>query len=242
MANILFCGDNHGRFDHIIDAVERERPDAVVLLGDVQAQRPLEVELASVVGKTVVRFIYGNHDTDSDFDFRNLFDSALAGANLDGRVEEIAGIRIAGLGGIFRGKVWMPPDKPKVDSYAGWRRANKPRHGTIDRTYETQVRTHRSTIFWDVYERLWDQKADVLVTHEAPSVHPHGMTAIDDLARAMGVKKTFHGHHHDSLDYSTRWPDLGFEAYGVGFCGISDLEGRVVRTGEFDHERSSRLP
>ena len=94
MTNILFFGDNHGHFQHILDAVEREKPDAIVLLGDVQAQQPLEVELAPILGKTAIRFIHGNHDTDSDFDFRNLFESKLAHANLDGRVETIAGVRI----------------------------------------------------------------------------------------------------------------------------------------------------
>ena len=40
---------------------------------------------------------------------RILFDSKLADHNLHGRVVEIAGLRIAGSGGIFRGKVWEPP-------------------------------------------------------------------------------------------------------------------------------------
>ncbi len=240
MPHILFFGDNHGHFDHIIEAVEREKPDAIVLLGDVQAQRPLEVELAPILGKTIIRFIHGNHDTDSDFDYRHLFESKLADANLHGRVEEIAGVRIAGLGGVFRGKIWSPPEPPKVDSYADWMRSTKPRHGETNLVHETQARTHHSTIFWDVYSRLWDQKADVLVTHEAPSVHPHGVAAIDDLARAMGLQATFHGHHHDSLDYRAEWDRLGFEAYGVGFCGITALDGGIVRPGDFDEVRAYR--
>jgi predicted phosphodiesterase len=240
MPNILFFGDNHGHFRHIIDAVEREKPDAIVLLGDVQAQNPLEVELAPILGKTIIRLIHGNHDTDNDFDFRNLFGSKLADANLHGRVEVIAGVRIAGLGGIFRGKVWMPPEGPKFDSYADWLLSTerRPSETNVDRW--TQARTHHSTIFWDVYSRLWDQKADVLVTHEAPSVHPHGFAAIDELAAAMGVTATFHGHHHDSLDYRAEWDRLGFKAYGVGFCGITDLDGRVIRPGDFDEDRAYR--
>ena len=27
---IFFCGDNHGHFDHIIEAVLKHRPDAIV--------------------------------------------------------------------------------------------------------------------------------------------------------------------------------------------------------------------
>jgi cytosine/adenosine deaminase-related metal-dependent hydrolase len=40
-------------------------------------------------------------------------------------------------------------------------------------------------------------RADILVTHEAPSCHPYGFAAIDALARAMGVVRSFHGHQHD---------------------------------------------
>jgi predicted phosphodiesterase len=113
---ILFCGDPHGHFDLIIEAVEEHRPEAVILLGDMQAQRPLEIELASILDKTELWFIHGNHDTDSDADHDHLFDSALAGRNLHGRVVEIAGLRIAGLGGVFRGKVWTPPTPAIFDS------------------------------------------------------------------------------------------------------------------------------
>ncbi len=52
----------------------------------------------------------GNHDTDIDADYDNLYDSRLAERNLHGRVVTTAGVRVAGLGGIFRGQVWMPPD------------------------------------------------------------------------------------------------------------------------------------
>ena len=237
--NILFFGDVYGHFRHVIAAVEREKPDAIVLLGDIEASKPLEVELAPIVGKTVIRFIHGNHDSDSDFNVRNLFEMKLAGCNLDGRVENIAGVRIAGLGGIFRSKVWSPPADPRHRSFAEWhgamRRSRAPIGPTsVDTILATQVRTQRTTIFPDVYDRLSLLQADVLVTHEAPSCHPSGFEAIDDLAQALGVKAAFHGHHHDSLDYRDSWQCLGFNAYGVGFCGISNLHGGVVRQGDFD--------
>ncbi len=108
---IYLCGDTHGSFDHIIDVVGQDRPAAVVFLGDLQAQRPLEIELATILDKTEVWFIHGNHDTDSEADYDNLFGSALADRNLHGRVVEIDGLRIAGLGGIFRGQVWAPPSQ-----------------------------------------------------------------------------------------------------------------------------------
>lgn len=68
MKKIFFCGDTHGNFDHVIEAVYDHQPDAVVLLGDLQAQQPLEVELSDILDKTDVWFIHGNHDTDSQLD------------------------------------------------------------------------------------------------------------------------------------------------------------------------------
>lgn len=101
---IFFCGDNHGRFEHIIEAVQVHSPAAIVLLGDIQAQKPLEQELESILDRTAVWFIHGNHDTDTAEDHDHLFGSVLAERNLHGRVVEVAGVRMAGLGGIFRGR------------------------------------------------------------------------------------------------------------------------------------------
>jgi predicted phosphodiesterase len=99
---------------------------------------------------------------------------------------------------------------------------------------------HRSTIFPDVYDRMLSMRADILVTHEAPSCHPHGFAVIDELARAMGVKRLFHGHHHDARDYSGQFEPMGLHSYGVGFRGITDLHGKPVRIGDFDVQRSRR--
>ena len=43
---------------------------------------------------------------------------------------------------------------------------------------------------------------------------------------ALGVARTFHGHHHDQLDYSADRARLGFNAFGVGFRGIVDQDGQ----------------
>jgi len=39
---IFFCGDVHGNFKHVIEAVRKHRPEAVVFLGDLQPSRLLE--------------------------------------------------------------------------------------------------------------------------------------------------------------------------------------------------------
>lgn len=81
----------------------------------------------------------------------------------------------------------------------------------------------------DVY-RLASQRADVLVTHEAPSCHPYGWAALDDLARAMGVKRTFHGHTHDDLteQYRLKREEVGFDAIAVNYCCIKNGLGEFI--------------
>lgn len=232
---ILFCGDNHGIFDHIISAVLTYQPAAVILLGDLQSQKPLEVELASILDRTEVWFVHGNHDTDSDADYDNLFGSTLADRNLHGRVIEIAGARIAGLGGVFRGQIWMPPALPNFDSQTEY----VAKCGMGNRWRGGLSRKHRSSIFPIDYLGLNGQRADILVTHEAPSCHPHGFESIDQLARSLGAIKTFHGHQHDRLDYSNDHDRLGFDAFGVGFCGISNESGTVILPGKFDEASGS---
>ena len=221
---ILFCGDPHGKFDHIIRAVVELTPDAVVLLGDIQASRPLEVELAPVLGGTELFWIHGNHDTDTASTYAHLFDSALSDRSLDGRIIKIAGLAVSGLGGVFRGQIWMPPAQALYPSAASFiAQAGK---GNLWRG--GLPRRHRSTIFPDMWEALAQQRCDVLVMHEAPSSHPHGNTMLDELARRMGARRIFHGHHHaDSRAM------LGLiEVVGVGLRGIVDEKGRVIREGD----------
>lgn len=96
---ILMFGDVHGDFRHVLPTVEAEKPKAIVLLGDIEAQQPLERELANVLDHTEVWWIPGNHDTDSRENYNNLCGSALADRNLHGRVVEIDGLRVAVLAG-----------------------------------------------------------------------------------------------------------------------------------------------
>lgn len=234
--HIFFAGDTHGHFEHIIQAVQEHRPAAVVFLGDMQPQRPLEQELQPILALTEVWWIYGNHDTDSDADYDRLFGSTLADRNLHGRVVEIAGVRIAGLGGIFRGQVWAPPGPIVFETPEDY--ASRCGKGNLWRG--GLPRKHRSSIFPAHYFDLVGQQAEILVTHEAPSSHPHGFDAIDELARSLGAGRLFHGHHHDRLDYSAHQERLGFEAFGVGLRGITDQAGRVIVAGDLDEARQYR--
>lgn len=230
MNRIFFCGDVHGHLEHIRAAVCEHRPAAIVLLGDVQAQEPLEQALKPILDLTEVWWIPGNHDTDSDADYDNLFESALADRNLHGRVVEVVGVRIAGLGGIFRGQVWPAPGLPRYASKTDY----LSRCGKGSRWRGGMPRKHRSTIFPDDYQALLGEPADILVTHEAPSCHLHGFSEIDALAQHLGVKAAFHGHHHQQIDYDqvVAIEQLGFTPYGVGYCGIRDQFGTIISKGK----------
>ena len=227
-----FCGDNHSRFRHIINAVKMLRPAAIILLGDVQAMKPLHVELAEILSLTEVFWIAGNHDSDSEADYDNLFRSALRDRNLHGRVVNIAGVKIAGLGGIFRERVWMPPREPTHASAKDFLRVA----GKGNRWRGGLPLRHRTTIFADDYRRLARMTADVLVTHEAPGDHPQGNAALDTLGVIMGAKKQFHGHTHDAIAYHNR--DIAL--FGVGLRGITSIDGTKIVKGELDEARASR--
>ena len=211
---LMFFGDPHGSFEFVIRCVQKYQPAAVILLGDIQAQRPLQVELASILGLTEVWWIHGNHDTDSDSDFDNLFGSELAHRNLHGRVVNIAGLQVAGLGGIFRESIWAPPLDPAYRSAADRLKVIR----TAERWRSGLPRRHRSSIFPDEYERLARQRADILVTHEGLGGHPHGWKALDDLAIALRVQVVMHGHLHQTIDYVADGrldADAGYQAFCV---------------------------
>lgn len=233
---ILLCGDPHGRFDHLFAAVQQHRPAALILLGDLQTAQPLEQALEPILDLTEIWFIHGNHDTDRDSYYDHVFGSTLAHRNLHGRVEEIAGVRVAGLGGIFRSQTWRPPAKPQYASPEDLLRRSQQAWLWRDGI----ARKHYSSIFPSDYERLAGQSADILVSHEAPSAHPYGYLAIDELARSLGASRSFHGHHHDSLDYRDHIQKLGFIPHGVGLRGICDLAGTPIRPGDLDERWSER--
>jgi predicted phosphodiesterase len=272
---IWLLGDVHSHFDHIEQAIDaaKVKPAALVFLGDIEAPIPFEDCIEGILKRGVeVYWIRGNHDTDKSESWNNLQGSMHR--NIDGKVVTVDGLRVAGLGGIFRGEIWHPElhgGLPTHATYAEYEKfirsnANLKRRLTpkdlaqlqavppesrqwnsavLDQSRQGKLLKHYSTIFPADYERLADMKADILVTHEAPSCHPHGFKEIDLLAQVMGVKVALHGHHHDALDYSRHWEALGFKAYGVGFCGITSFDPKTglvetVAPGDFDEQRRYR--
>lgn len=242
---VLYCGDPHGEFCHILKAAGELRASAVVLLGDLEPQRPMHEELAAIADR--LWYIHGNHDTDSAANWSSVWESRLAERNIDGRVVTLPdGTRLAGLGGVFRETVWYPtPTAARGGAPAFQSRADHAAQQDSRHHWKGSVtRVHWSSIYPDVFDALAALQADVLVTHEAPGYHYRGFALLDTLARRMGVKVTVHGHHHDRLDSSDRWAAQGFKSFGVGLRGISaiDVDGNaeVIVPGELDEARNFR--
>jgi predicted phosphodiesterase len=217
---ILFAGDPHGNFKPLIAVVREYQPEAVVLLGDYDLDMPLENYLQEIIGLTQIWWIAGNHDFQSPGKYHNLFHSSLADRGLHLRVREIGGLRIAGLGGIFLGRVWYPPHRPK------W--INKQHYLNSQPAHALQTGLslkYQSAIWHDEYEELKRLRADILVTHEAPGSHRHGFSALSELGAAMGVRMIFHGHLHENYIGTIR---NNIKVVGVADQAVCDLVGNTL--------------
>ncbi len=216
---ILFAGDPHGNFKPVVTAVKKYKPEAVILLGDYDLDMPLHCCLEDIMGLTEIWWIAGNHDFESSSKYENLFHSRLADNGLHLKVTEIAGIRVAGLSGIFLGRVWYPPQPPK------WQCKQHFLHSQTNTRQSELSLKYKSAIWHDEFEALKTLKADILVTHEAPNSHRHGFSVISELAAAMGVKNIFHGHLHENYARIIR---NNISVYGVANMAVSNLSGNTL--------------
>ncbi|TDT87335.1 putative phosphodiesterase [Azorhizobium sp. AG788] len=135
--------------------------------------------------------------------------------HINGRVIEAGGLRIAGLGGVFRAAVWHPKDgsgEPR------WRRRQEYLGAyPMERWRGDLPRQHRSSIWPEDLDALADIRADVLVTHEAPSSHPYGFEILGTLAEAMGVQTIIHGHLHQAYEATLA---NGVRVVGLAKAGV----------------------
>lgn len=212
---ILLYADAHGDFNPLLDACHRLCPRTVILLGDAGLPRPLsEVLPPAILGDAEVLWIHGNHDADRQDLWDNLTNNQ-SGA-LSGRIVQVADTRIAGLGGVYRGKVWLPRHGDEAPASSAANRA-----AYLQDVVPKSARwrgglplRHRATIFPEDHAILAAKgPADVLVTHEAPSSSEMGFGAIDDLALALGVRLVVHGHLHKAYQGTTRH---GIPVRGLG--------------------------
>lgn len=210
---LLFAGDPHRNFAPILRACAASPPGTLVLLGDCDCHAPLPELLspAIAVGWRVY-WILGNRDTDTVGSFDNLVRGHPDG-DIGGRVVEVAGLRIAGLPGVFKPRVWHPleceqPQFRTRDEFLAALPPSEHWRGGLPLW-------HRDTIFPEDFDRLRVQRFDILVTHEAPSSHRHGFADVDALAQDCGVQLIVHGHHHQS--YEATLPN-GIHVRGLGLA------------------------
>jgi predicted phosphodiesterase len=216
---ILFAGDPHRNFAPILRACLARPAGTLIVVGDCDCPVPLSEIIAPVAtAGWQVRWILGNHDTETELAYDNL-----VGAQPDGdlglRVTQIAGLRVAGLPGVFKPRVWYPrPDEAshliepsRFDTRAAFLLALPPH----EHWRGGLPLWHRDTIFPEDFARLRAERFDVLVTHEAPSSHPHGFAVIDQLAEEAGAWLIVHGHHHQSY---TATLGSGVRVRGLGLA------------------------
>ena len=225
-SSIAFMGDPHGDFGPAL-ALPDGAARHLILLGDMDAPEPLDRIAARLPAR--LWWIPGNHEFDSVAHHDRVYVPELAARNLHGRVVEIEGLRVAGLGGVFRGKLWYPKqgtERPRYSRHAEALAALAPRH----RWRGGLPLRQRGAIWPEDIEALATQRADVLVCHEAPSCHPHGFAAIDELARALGVRLVVHGHHHEH--YRATIADGRIEVVGLALGQIWHPNGGQVERRE----------
>ncbi|WP_051938274.1 metallophosphoesterase family protein [Ghiorsea bivora] len=194
MTHFTFVGDPHGLIEHILTDIQQKPASATILLGDICIEQPIDQVFDEVKHLTALYWIHGNHDTDNDVWFNNLFKSPWASRNLHARTLKNHQTTIAGLGGVFRAKVWNPSQEKRYASKEAWEKEHQ--HKRFAQSFPSAKRKHHSTIWPEDYEHLSQLSADILVLHEAPSSHRHGQQALDDLAEKLGVRLIIHGHHH----------------------------------------------
>ena len=236
---LVFIGDIHQLWHHIDAGLASlsALPKAAILLGDIQCDQPLDDLAAPLLDRGItVHWIHGNHDNDGGPDmWANLAsperNPRTAPGALHARVLDIEGTRVAGLGGTFRPRVWAPPKPPRL-----WKRSELaddlealgPAYGLNQRA--ALAHSLSAAAIWpEDIDALMALRADVLVTHEAPSSHPAGNAVIDDLARAMGARLIVHGHHHVVSHVEAH---DGLRVLGVASAWGADLNGQVLWEGD----------
>lgn len=219
---ILFAGDPHGSYQHLYPFIQDKEKLSLIILGDLQLTSTAELD--KLAQYCDIWFIHGNHDSKTVAAFESIWGTEWKDRNLHNRVVEIEGKRIAGLGGVFRGQIWMPPNNPLFFDpihYCQYCSAENIWRGGLPLR-------HRSSIFPSDIEQLSTQQADILICHEAPKPHPKGFAVLNKLAEKMGITHLFHGHHHENFDYRPLRHRTNFKITNVGFRSLANINGEYL--------------
>lgn len=235
LRGVLFYGDPHSKWEPLLAGVKQHKPHSVIILGDLIDGKfdPHGITVArsalmQLLDQGIdVRMISGNHDVDSD-DIYDFVFGEFGHLLFDGSVIELgpSRLRVAGLGGVFRGKVWDPKRSggPAFWSPTDWLQAN-PKTSWFRGGL---ARKHRVSVFPSHVDELRQNSAHILVTHEAPGTHQFGFGVIDDLAKDLGVKLLVYGHHHRAVE--SVLPDTNIAVRGTGMAEVwKPLSGEIWR-------------
>jgi predicted phosphodiesterase len=221
---VVLAGDPHGNFPPILRFCSGLDPGTLILLGDCELRAPLRQVLAPLLDRGWdIRWIIGNKDAETEAAFDRLATDFPQG-DIGSKVIVAGGVHIAGLGGVFKPRIWYPRadepdgriDPPGFATRRDFLQSLQPREHWRDGL----PLWHRDSIFPEDFARLGQHCFDVLVCHEAPSCHRHGFAVIDRLAALAAARLIVHGHHHES--YTTRL------ASGVAVRGLAVAETWVL--------------
>ena len=239
---MIFYGDPHGEWGPLRVACRDERPDAVVILGDCDLQLPLRQQLRELFDAGVtVHWIPGNHDADSEEQYDRLWGDHPEG-NLHASWRQIGGLIVAGLGEVFKGRIWYPRFEATEPAYASSRdyirRLPRADHGSRSGRVPERWRNRlplaaRDAIFPADVQALGKLRADVLVTHEAPSCHRLGFVGIDQAAANCRARLVVHGHHHESCQGTL---PTGTSVRGLARAEVFRIRPRELAFGHFHEE------
>ena len=114
---LVFFGDPHGQFEKLLRAGLADTTTCLFILGDFFDREFDDNAIDSLrdVFNEFERkqrdfyYITGNHDAASLALHKFLYEE-FADHNLNGRIVTLgnSGVRVAGLGGVFRGRIWFP--------------------------------------------------------------------------------------------------------------------------------------
>ena len=223
--NVIVVGDTHGDHAHVITLAREHQPDAMIHVGDFDLEAPFTDVFAPVLEICPLYFVAGNHDFDNADYYDHLFQDT-AELNLHGRVVDVLGLRIAGLGGNFQSRIWYPPD---VEARVKSRREFLRMCGKGNWWRGGLPLKRRGAIWANEVDNLATKRADLLITHEAPGCHRYGFEALTALAHSLGARALYHGHVHVQYDHG---PDeRGLTVHGVALGAAMDLEGKILHWG-----------
>ncbi len=235
LQRLWFIGDVHSDFEPLAKAMlANPTPSWIIFLGDLDLCRPFREVLAPLrrnFPSVKIAYIHGNHDGDSWDAWEHLADHDDDVVALHGKVSVLNGIRVAGLGGTFLRRVWAPGSG--INAAFQNKEAAMNRGAYQFRDGQRPNPSYNTAIYPDVVQNMATMRADILVTHEAPSCHPYGFEQIDKLTRSMHCIRSYHGHHHDdrSDEYALVREQLGFDAKGVNFTAITNGLGERILGG-----------